>query len=496
MREKRGYTQNEIRQCDSIRYSQRAHNNYLTILKMHILKELTVAKRDWQAGRSQLATRLLEDVLKSYPDNAEALHFLGIIEWQSGKHEHAKKLIERAITKQPNNYHYYCNYGTLLMEQGEISEAINAYKIALSIKPNFWEALSNLGNAYRSLGKLEEAISAYKQAQLHNPAIAEIHCNLGTAYHSLGRLDDAVSSYTRALQINTGYADAYNNLGSVYRDMGQISDAISCFLKAIELDQKLVIAYTNLGSTLHSIMNYDQTQVVLEKALQIQPENGLARHLLSAIVGEKTESAPDDYVRELFDEYAEQFEHSLVKVLGYRVPGLLRQALATFINAGVTFHRAIDLGCGTGLCGVEFRGYSNHLSGIDLSHKMIKQARTKGIYDELSVSSIVEYLTETDNQYDLFLSADTFIYIGNLDPVFHVVFKRARKGAYFTFSTEQLLLGDYELQSTGRYAHSAAYIQSISDKYGFQVLVHQTVGLRKNKGNWIQGDIWVLQQDI
>jgi predicted TPR repeat methyltransferase len=81
--------------------------------------------------------------------------------------------------------------------------------------------------------------------------------------------------------------------------------------------------------------------------------------------------------------------------------------------------RAIDLGCGTGLVGVAFRGLCQHLVGVDLSGKMIDQATRKQVYDALHEGDVVDFLQQTDQTFDLFLSADTLIYLGYLSPLLH-----------------------------------------------------------------------------
>ena len=50
-------------------------------------------------------------------------------------------------------------------------------------------------------------------------------------------------------------------------------------------------------------------------------------------------------------------------------------------SAGAHFGTMLDLGCGTGLAGVAFRPHVDWLVGVDLSPKMIEEARRKALYD-------------------------------------------------------------------------------------------------------------------
>ena len=63
--------------------------------------------------------------------------------------------------------------------------------------------------------------------------------------------------------------------------------------------------------------------------------------------------------------------------LSYSAPELLRDAVDGDTCAGASA-RMLDLGCGTGLAGAAFRPHVDWLVGVDLSPKMIEQARAQG----------------------------------------------------------------------------------------------------------------------
>jgi predicted TPR repeat methyltransferase len=159
----------------------------------------------------------------------------------------------------------------------------------------------------------------------------------------------------------------------------------------------------------------------------------------------------------------------------------------------LNFQRAIDLGCGTGLAGKEFRLISKRLVGVDISSKMIKEASKKGIYDLLFSGEILTHLEKFNKNYDLVIASDVFIYFGTLEPVFRAVKNRIQKGGCFTFSTETCSKHSYVLRTSGRFAHSNRYIKNLAKKFEFEIRKTKNVKLRKEKNNWIQGDLYVLR---
>ena len=101
-----------------------------------------------------------------------------------------------------------------------------------------------------------------------------------------------------------------------------------------------------------------------------------------------------------------------------------------------SFGSVLDLGCGTGLMGFELRGSTQRLEGIDLSSKMLKQAKSKEIYDRLIQGDITEFLTSAELDFNYYFAADVFIYIGDLFKIFSLIKDRNKEGGKLIFSTE------------------------------------------------------------
>ena len=158
----------------------------------------------------------------------------------------------------------------------------------------------------------------------------------------------------------------------------------------------------------------------------------------------------------LFDTYAEQYDKHLVKQLHYRGPQLLRAAVADLPADRAL--EVLDLGCGTGLCGVSFRDLARTLTGIDLSPGMLARARQHGVYDELLQSDIAGFLLSSSTRYDLILAADVFVYVGDLAGVFQGASRVLRPAGRFIFTVEAHEGEGFVVRPSGRFAHSLAYL--------------------------------------
>ena len=116
-------------------------------------------------------------------------------------------------------------------------------------------------------------------------------------------------------------------------------------------------------------------------------------------------------LEKMFNSYAGQFDQELVDKLEYNIPKKIAE-LAVEESASGLLGSILDLGCGTGLTGMEVKSFCSNLEGVDLSNKMLRRARKKNIYDKLSHIDIVDYLSNAELDFDYFISADVFVYIG------------------------------------------------------------------------------------
>ena len=86
--------------------------------------------------------------------------------------------------------------------------------------------------------------------------------------------------------------------------------------------------------------------------------------------------------RDLYDDWAAGYDADLVDGCGYRSPEIAARAFAERVPDRSC--RLIDLGCGTGLVGVELGRHGFiHMDGLDISTGMLEEARKKGVYENL-----------------------------------------------------------------------------------------------------------------
>ncbi|HEB51286.1 MAG TPA: tetratricopeptide repeat protein [Desulfobulbus sp.] len=380
-----------------------------------------------------------------------------------------------------------------LHEQGELDEAARCYSRVVAELPDADVVHYNLGLVHFEQDRHGEAAGAFRRAAELQPHDPDNWYNLGLALKRCGRFAEAEQAYLHALELSPDDPDILYNLGCCHKDGGEAEKAVAVYEELLERDPGYTPALNNLAYLHHLLGHHDRARDLYRRLLAARPGHPAASHMLAALEGRAVAEPPGDYVRDLFDQFSEYFEEKLLEKLGYRVPFLLHELLVELTGDPVRYGRAIDLGCGTGLVGETFRSTCDHLTGIDLSPRMIEVAAGKQVYDRLAVSDLVPYLERSKTPYDLLVAADVLIYLGDLAPLFEAAFRAAGKGAFFVFSTERGESG-WALRPTGRYAHGRDYIAGMAAATGWQVAAERESGLRREGGDWLEGDLWVLRR--
>jgi len=351
------------------------------------------------------------------------------------------------------------------------------------------------GNSHFSLGQFDKAISLYEKAISIKPNYFEAHYNLGQSNHKLGKLDRAIRSYKKVVDIKPEFAVNHTNkiLSVVYFfSKGQILDALHVLKILIKNNPNDALLFNMIGGCYAALGEVDMSIHNYEKALALKPNYAIPQHMINSLTGKTSKEPPQEYVKNLFDDYAQKFNDSLVEKLQYKLPFIIKEFIYKLNNSKSKFEKVIDLGCGTGLAGPDLRKIGDNLTGIDLSSNMIDKARKLDIYDSLIVGDIVEQLELLEEEYDLFVALDVFIYIGEPTNFFNAVKKCCNKNSLFIFSIETQEDEGYSLLKSSRYAHSHNYILDVASN-GFRFVDSHNVRLRKEGNNWIDGKIYIFK---
>jgi tetratricopeptide (TPR) repeat protein len=231
---------------------------------------LILAEQKRRQGFLADADELSRRAIAAEPDNAEAVHMLGISAHQSGKTAEAIDHLRRAIAINPGLALYHANLGEMCRLTGRIDEAVAAGRRAIELNPNYASALSNLGIALFDQGKFDEALGLYDRAIALDDNFALAYSNRGNALQRLKRFAEAEKDYRRALELQPGFADAWNNLGTCLRELKRPEEAETVYRKALEPHPNNPDTLDNLALALKDLDRLDEAADLMRRALTIE----------------------------------------------------------------------------------------------------------------------------------------------------------------------------------------------------------------------------------
>jgi predicted TPR repeat methyltransferase len=438
---------------------------------------------------------------------------------------------QKALELNPYYYIAYNNMGCIYLRQNNLSKAQDFFEKAVNICPEFADARYNLANIFTKKCLFDDAIEQldiiltlepensrahHKKAQLSYqqekfiPAMHhyqeflkfepnDIHAlhNLGSIFLKLHDPEEAAKYFLRLLPLASD-GENYFNLGIAYMEQEKHKEAVIYFEQALQAIPDYIEAHINLGAVYLKLEDYPSATKHYQEIMRLQPDNNEIAYILNAINNNKENyhAAPQAYIQNLFDQYAPHYEQHLMQILDSKIPSLIYDAVAEAAGHLLKIEKhldILDLGCGTGLTGEKFSPYANQLIGIDLSEKMLTQARQKNIYSELLLADISQSINKY-HDLDLVIAADTLVYIGDLDQIFDQLAIALKPDGIFAFTIEKTSHYPYELQNTARFAHNTEYLQNLSAKYHFDIILYKNIILRKHRNGVIEGLLYVLKK--
>ena len=418
--------------------------------------------------------------------------------------------------------------GMLLVREGRFNDALTELDAAIGRAPDVAGLRICRAEARMQLNNFAAAAADAAEAVILSPRTGVAKALLGVILIELDRHDDAVACLAEAVAADPrrpayrqGLAKAQECAGdgvaaalTMQEGIRLVPDSVALRTTAImqamrqrDFETAAAIADTArrdgiadacvfglLGHALSSLGRHHEAFDAYTDALKLAPEDPYVRHLVRAGgVMPDADRAPAEYLKAVFDGYAERFEQHLIG-LGYRIPGLIRGALIEHLSLDPAadgesrrIGPVLDLGCGTGFMGVVLSDLPlGPLVGVDISAGMLRQAAAKNLYASLYEADLEAFLAGTTRDWAMLIAADVLIYFGALEKVLSLAHAALRLHGLFLFSVEEMspdfvapdsvaraddriAARGWRLHRQGRYCHTREYLQNAAAEAGFAV---------------------------
>jgi tetratricopeptide (TPR) repeat protein len=226
-------------------------------------------------GKGQLreAEKIYARVLKSAPDNFDALNLLGTVKAQQGHIGEAQQLFGAAVKVNPRAPQAWINLGQALHALKRPVEALDCLDKARALAPDDVNVLYQHANVLLSVDRPRDALDELKIVLARNPRHVEARINAGLAQATLGFPEPALAEFDAALALAPGHPMAHFNRGVALMKLGRYTEAVTANERAIAAVPEHVGALINRGRSLAQLNRYDEAIASYGKVLALHKDH-------------------------------------------------------------------------------------------------------------------------------------------------------------------------------------------------------------------------------
>jgi len=446
-----------------------------------------------QMERDAEVAELLGPRVREAPANGEWVVSLSIALRRLGRLDEALLHAKRGVELLPQAVPAWNALGVALLETGRLEEALAAFDAGLKAVPGHPALCLHRAMTLRRLGRNEEALPAFAQLVRAFPQAPEGWRGLADVQSALGQVEPALRSRERACALAPNDPDIAFERATTLMQAGRALEAARLIESLLQVRGDRAHVWVVLARARLKLDDLAGAKVAFERAHALDPDDAMVAHFHAALSGELPPTVETDYIRNLFDDFADGFEHTLVEQLAYDTPAQLARLLQR-LGADAAA-RVLDLGCGTGLMAEQLARPDRVIDGVDLSPRMLARAREKGLYRDLHAGELIEFLAGASATWDLIVATDVFIYMPDPGACFAPVFDRLSPGGWFGFSIERSAGDGSELMpQTGRYRQSPTGMAGELAARGFVDVVREPIVVRLESGKPVAGELIVARR--
>lgn len=184
--------------------------------------------------------------------------------------------------------------GRKLLQQKELEKALQVFETVLKRDKSNAEAFFHAGTIYLRLNQVPKGIEYIERSAKLAPDNVKLQFILAKTYEGAKLNDKAIAEYRKVMEMAPNTPDAKESekrsrilTGKQYGEKGEYEQALQAFSSVLEDYPNDVPTLLDMGVTLTLMGRIDQSQSALEKALALQPNNGLAHRYLGDLFEKK-----------------------------------------------------------------------------------------------------------------------------------------------------------------------------------------------------------------
>ena len=231
---------------------------------------ITEADIFFAANETKKCKDVLENTVKKFPKNTDALLKLGELYYLVKQYDQAFAKINDALKQNENIAKAYYLKGDIYKEIGDTAKSISSYETSIEQDNKQYSAFLSLGLIYASR-KNSIAFEYYNNALAINPQAIDVLYAKAKLLQDLKKNNEAIALYETIIKIDAYQAPSLYNIGAIELEQNNnATKALEWFTKAIESNPKYAEAYFARGVCYQELKNKNNAKADFELCLQMQ----------------------------------------------------------------------------------------------------------------------------------------------------------------------------------------------------------------------------------
>lgn len=245
--------------------------------------QLTQATASFSRGELAQAESMCRGVLAAAPNNAAALHLLGLVRARGGDRQGGEELLRRSVELDPADTRLRLNFATFLRRAGRLEEAERVYRRVLQLAPGERGARHGLVLTLESLGRSREAEIQCRTLVDADRASPDGWAALGSLLANQNRLLEAEGAYRQALALNPANAPLHRRLGALLAQLERSEEALALLARAQALGVRGFELELARGRALGQLGRLEEAERAFAAAVALRPRHSDAQLYLARV---------------------------------------------------------------------------------------------------------------------------------------------------------------------------------------------------------------------
>ncbi len=196
---------------------------------------------------------------------------MGHAAYNTAEFAQMEKYYNLAHNTAENKWEVWWNIGTYHMDKtGDLEKAGHFLELAIKEAPDEYRAWYMLAKYYNKCGSANNEIIALEKVIKIGTEENFIFNRLFTLYTEKGLNDKAFTLINNINNFDSSFYHYLLKLGNSFLERGILESAFQCYMKAAEAEPDRSEAWSILAEITYSLGQYDDSQVFIEKALELK----------------------------------------------------------------------------------------------------------------------------------------------------------------------------------------------------------------------------------